>query len=44
MGVEFSYVFNGLGTQVTLVEMMPQPIPMFDACSTPTWVRNSASC
>jgi dihydrolipoamide dehydrogenase len=31
VGVEFSYVFNGLGTQVTLVEMMPQPIPMFDA-------------
>lgn len=31
VGVEFSYVFNGLGTKVTLVEMMPSLIPMFDA-------------
>lgn len=30
VGVEFSYVFNGLGSQVTLVEMMPRVIPMFD--------------
>ncbi|MBX3097318.1 MAG: dihydrolipoyl dehydrogenase [Fimbriimonadaceae bacterium] len=30
VGVEFGYVFNGLGTKVTLVEMMPVPIPMFD--------------
>lgn len=30
VGVEFSYVFNGLGTKVTLVEMMPNLIPMFD--------------
>jgi dihydrolipoamide dehydrogenase len=30
VGVEFGYVFNGLGSQVTLVEMMPTVIPMFD--------------
>jgi dihydrolipoamide dehydrogenase len=30
VGVEFGYVFNGLGSKVTLVEMMPNPIPMFD--------------
>jgi dihydrolipoamide dehydrogenase len=30
VGVEFSYVFNGLGTEVTLVEMMPHLIPMMD--------------
>ena len=30
VGVEFSYVFNGLGTDVTLVEMMPTLIPFFD--------------
>lgn len=30
VGVEFSYVFNGLGAEVTLVEMMPTLIPMFD--------------
>ena len=31
VGVEFGYVFNGLGTEVTLVEMMPSLIPMMDA-------------
>ncbi len=31
VGVEFGYVFNGLGTQVTLVEMMPSLIPTCDA-------------
>lgn len=30
VGCEFSYVFNGLGTEVTLVEMMPNLLPMFD--------------
>lgn len=30
VGVEFSYVFNGLGTEVTLVEMMPTLIPNMD--------------
>lgn len=30
VGVEFSYVFNGLGSKTTVVEMMPQLIPMFD--------------
>ncbi len=30
VGVEFSYVFNALGSDVTLVEMMPTLIPMFD--------------
>lgn len=30
VGVEFSYVFNGLGTEITLVEMMPHLIPFFD--------------
>jgi dihydrolipoamide dehydrogenase len=30
VGSEFSYVFNGLGTDVTLVEIMPNLIPMFD--------------
>lgn len=31
VGVEFSYVFNGLGTQVTLCEIMPELIPLMDA-------------
>lgn len=30
VGTEFSYVFNGLGTKVTLVEMMPTLIPQMD--------------
>lgn len=30
IGVEFGYVFNGLGTDVTVVEMMPRVIPMCD--------------
>jgi len=30
VGCEFSYVFNGLGTKVTLVEMMPTLIPLSD--------------
>lgn len=30
VGSEFSYVFNGLGTKVTLVEMMPTLIPTMD--------------
>jgi dihydrolipoamide dehydrogenase len=30
VGVEFSYVFNGLGAKVTLVEMMPNLIPLMD--------------
>ncbi|MCH7903603.1 MAG: dihydrolipoyl dehydrogenase [Armatimonadetes bacterium] len=31
VGVEFGYVFNGLGTEVTIVEMLPSLIPMMDA-------------
>lgn len=31
VGTEFSYVFNGLGSKVTLVEMMDRLIPMMDA-------------
>ena len=31
VGVEFSYVFNGLGADVTCVEMMPNLLPMMDA-------------
>lgn len=31
IGVEFGYVFNGLGTDVTVVEMLPTVIPMMDA-------------
>jgi dihydrolipoamide dehydrogenase len=31
VGVEFGYVFNGLGVDVTLVEMMPTLIPFADA-------------
>ncbi|MBS1717202.1 MAG: dihydrolipoyl dehydrogenase [Armatimonadetes bacterium] len=31
VGSEFSYVFNGLGAEVTLVEMMPNLIPMMDS-------------
>lgn len=31
VGVEFAYVFNGLGSQVTVVEMMPNLIPMMDS-------------
>lgn len=30
VGVEFSYVFNGLGSEVTCVEMMPNLLPMMD--------------
>ncbi|GBC93450.1 Dihydrolipoyl dehydrogenase [bacterium HR15] len=30
VGVEFAYVFNALGAQVTVVEMMPQILPTFD--------------
>jgi dihydrolipoamide dehydrogenase len=30
VGTEFAYVFNGLGSEVTLVEIMPQVIPMMD--------------
>ncbi len=30
VGVEFAYVFNGLGTDTTLVEIMPNLIPMMD--------------
>lgn len=30
VGCEFSYVFNGLGAVVTLVEIMPNLIPMMD--------------
>lgn len=30
VGCEFSYVFNGLGCDTTLVEMMPNLLPMFD--------------
>jgi dihydrolipoamide dehydrogenase len=30
VGCEFGYVFNGLGAQVTIVEMMPNLIPMMD--------------
>lgn len=30
IGVEFSYVFNALGTDVTIVEMLPNIIPMMD--------------
>ncbi len=31
VGCEFGYVFNGLGTEVTLVEMMPQLLPVMDS-------------
>jgi dihydrolipoamide dehydrogenase len=31
VGVEFGYVFNGLGSEVTLVELLPEVIPMMDA-------------
>jgi dihydrolipoamide dehydrogenase len=30
VGCEFGYVFNGLGTEVTIVEMMPNLIPFMD--------------
>ena len=30
VGVEFSYVFNGLGTDTTVVEMLPTLIPLMD--------------
>ncbi len=31
VGTEFGYVFNGLGSKVTIVEMMPSLIPLMDA-------------
>ena len=31
VGTEFSYVFNGLGTEVHLIEMMPSLIPTMDS-------------
>ncbi|AHF89505.1 dihydrolipoyl dehydrogenase [Opitutaceae bacterium TAV5] len=31
IGVEFAYFFNALGTRVTLVEMLPQILPVEDA-------------
>jgi dihydrolipoamide dehydrogenase len=31
VGVEFSYVFNGLGSEVTVVELMPQLLPLMDS-------------
>ena len=31
VGTEFAYVFNGLGSDVTVIEMMPAVIPMMDA-------------
>lgn len=31
VGVEFAYVFNALGCKTTVVEMMPNLIPMFDS-------------
>jgi dihydrolipoamide dehydrogenase len=31
VGCEFGYVFNSLGTQTTIVEMMPNLVPMMDA-------------
>jgi len=31
VGCEFGYVFNGLGSDVTLIEMMPQLLPMMDS-------------
>jgi len=30
IGCEFACIFNELGTRVTLVEMLPQILPMFD--------------
>ena len=30
IGVEFSYFYNALGTKVTLVEMLPQVLPIED--------------
>jgi dihydrolipoamide dehydrogenase len=30
VGVEFAYVFNALGSKVTVVEIMPQILPAFD--------------
>lgn len=31
VGVEFAYVFNGMGSEVTVVEMMPSLIPLMDS-------------
>ncbi len=31
VGVEFGYVFNGMGSEVTVVEMMPSLIPLMDS-------------
>lgn len=31
VGCEFGYVFNGLGSEITLVEMMPNLLPMMDS-------------
>lgn len=31
VGCEFGYVFNGLGSEVTVIEMLPQLLPMMDS-------------
>ncbi len=39
IGVEFAYFFNAFGTQVTLVEMMPQILPLEDKEAASTVAR-----
>jgi dihydrolipoamide dehydrogenase len=40
IGVEFAYFFNAFGTQVTLVEMMPQILPVEDQEVSETLLRS----
>lgn len=42
IGVEFAYFFNAFGTQVTLVEMLPQILPVEDAEVSAALARNFA--
>ena len=43
IGVEFSYFFNAIGTEVHIVEMADQLLPVEDADSAKVWKLNSKS-
>ena len=43
IGVEFAYFFNAFGTKVTVVEMMPNILPVEDTEVSRRWKRRSPS-